>query len=339
MDTIEKTQFTQFVAEVKARIRAAQLEALRAVNKHLIDLYWNLGKMIVERQEEHGWGKAVVEKLSAELRHEFPGAQGYSAQNLWYMRQFYLEYYQSEILQPLVGEISWAKNIVIMGKCKDSLEREFYLRATKKFGWTKNILIHQIENKSYEKYLLNQTSFDKTLPEHLRHQAKLAVKDEYTFDFLGLSDEYSEHELEQNLMKNIRSFLIEMGGDFAFLGNQYVLEVGGREFRIDLLLFHRRLHCLVALELKIGEFEPEHKGKMEFYLTALNEQVKLPAENDSIGIIICQSKNKTIVEYALKNTAYPIGVAAYTLTPNLPADYAGLLPSAEEIQEHLKWLE
>jgi len=255
------------------------------------------------------------------------------------MREFYLELSKNEFLQPLVAEISWTKNMVIFSKCKDDLQREFYLRTTKKYGWTKNVLIHQIENQSYEKYLLNQTNFDQTLPEALRNQAKLAVKDEYTFDFLELGDEHLEHELEQGLVKNIRSFLIEMGGDFAFMGNQYVLEVGGREFKIDLLLFHRRLRCLVAVELKIGEFEPEHKGKMEFYLTALNEQVKLPGENDAIGIIICKSKNKTIVKYALKNTMQPIGVAIYTLTRNLPTDYAGLLPSADDIQERLGGLQ
>lgn len=195
METLDKAPFAQFVTEIKAQIRAAQLEALRAVNKQLIDLYWSIGKMIVERQEAHGWGKSVVERLSAELRQEFPGTLGYSTQNLWYMRQFYLEYYQSEFLQPLVGEISWAKHVVIMSKCKDDLQREFYLRMTKKFGWTKNVLIHQVENQSYEKYLLNQTSFDQTLPESLLNQAKLAVKDEYTFDFLGLADEHSEYEL------------------------------------------------------------------------------------------------------------------------------------------------
>ncbi len=331
--------FQQFVVEAKTMIREAQLEALRLVNTRLTALYWSLGKMIVERQKLHGWGKSVVERLSEELQYEFPGTQGYSTQNLWYMRQFYLEYYQSENLQPLVGEISWAKNIVIMSKCKDALRREFYMRLTKKYGWTKNVLIHQIENNSYEKYLLNQTSFDETLPESLRQQAKLAVKDEYTFDFLELSEEHSEYELEQSLVKNIRAFLVEMGGDFAFLGNQYLMEVGGKQFKIDLLLFHRRLRSLVAIDLKIGEFEPEYKGKMEFYLTALNEKVKLPDENDAIGIIICKSKNETIVEYALKNTAYPIGVATYTLTKTLPTAYAGLLPSETEIIERLKYLD
>ncbi len=339
MDSLDKTQFAQFVTEIKARIREAQLEALRAVNKRLIDLYWNLGKMIVERQEAHGWGKSVVEKLATELQKEFPSQQGFSSRNLWNMRDFYLELSKNEILQPLVAEISWSKNIIIFSKCKDELQREFYLRMTKKFGWTKDVLIHQVENKSYEKYLLNQTSFDQTLPDALINQAKLAVKDEYTFDFLELSAEHSEYELEQAILKKIRSFLIEMGGNFAFIGNQYRLKVGEKDYSIDLLLFHRRLRCLVAIDLKIGEFEPEHKGKMEFYLTVLNDQVKLPEENDAIGIVICKNKDKTVVEYALKSTTHPIGVASYTLTSKLPDGYSGLLPSADDIRERLKGLE
>jgi len=268
----------------------------------------------------------------------FPNTKGYSVQNLWYMRQFYLEYHQSSNLQPMVGEISWTKNIIIMSKCKDDLQREFYLKMTKKYGWTKAVLLHQISNQSYEKYLLNQTSFDQTLPVHLKDQAKLAVKDEYTFDFLELSNEHSEYELEQAILIKIRAFLIEMGGDFAFLGNQYRLKVGQKDYSVDLLLFHRRLRCLVAIDLKIGEFEPEHKGKMEFYLSVLNDTKKLPEENDAIGIIICKTKDNTVVEYALKNAAHPIGVATYTITANLRNDYIGLLPSPAEIRDKLQGL-
>jgi predicted nuclease of restriction endonuclease-like (RecB) superfamily len=335
----DQQHFKQFVVEVKTMIRAAQYRALQAVNRELIDLYWNLGRLITERQEQHGWGKSVVENLSKELQLEFPGESGYSAGNLWRMRNFYSIYHSSEILAPMAREIGWTHNYVIFEKCKDALQREFYLRMTRKYGWTKAVLIHHIENQSYEKYLNNQTNFDQTLPEQYRLQANLAIKDEYTFDFLELGEEHSEYELEQSLMKNIRAFLIEMGGDFAFLGNQYVLEVGGKPFKIDLLLFHRRLRSLIAIDLKVREFEPEHKGKMEFYLTALNEQMKLSDENDAIGIIICKSKNKTIVEYALKSSTHPIGVANYMITQQLPADYVGLLPSESDIVERLKYLE
>ena len=205
----------------------------------------------------------------------------------------------------------------------------------RKFGWTKDVLIHQIENKTYEKYLMNQTNFDQTLPEKYKHQAKLAVKDHYTFDFLELAEEHSEHELEQTLVKNIRKFLIEMGVWFTFVGNQFRLKVGESEYFIDLLLFHRKLKRFIAVELKIGEFKPEYKGKMEFYLTALNEQYKEDDENDAIGIIVCKSKDKTVVEYSLKTTTQPIGVATYSTSPYLPEEYSKYLPAPEVIAERL----
>jgi predicted nuclease of restriction endonuclease-like (RecB) superfamily len=195
---------------------------------------------------------------------------------------------------------------------------------------------HQVDNKSYEKYLLNQTNFDKAVPEEIRAQAVLAVKDRYTFDFLDLADEHSEQDLEQALVKNVRAFLSEMGGSFAFMGNQYRLEVGGQEYFIDLLLFHRRLRCLVAIELKIGDFKPEHKGKMEFYLEALDCQERVDGENPPIGMIICRSKNKTVVEYALRNAVRPIGVATYSIVPQLPDAYRDELPSPEAIAERLR---
>ncbi len=323
-----------FITQIKEKVRAAQYEALKAVNIQLINLYWELGKAISEKQAE-GWGKAIVPTLSLELQREFPDMTGFSTTNLWYMVQFYNEYQGDENLQPLVGEISWTKHIVILSKCKSSQERQFYIMATKKFGWTKDVLIHQVENRTFEKYLLNQTNFDATLPETLRKQASLAVKDNYTFDFLNLANEHSESELEQALIQNIRHFLLEMGSDFTFIGNQYKMWVNDKEFRVDLLLFHRKLQSLVAIDLKIGEFEPEHKGKMEFYLTLLNKKVKLPHENSAIGIIICKSKNRTIVEYSLETATHPIGVATYNTSNTLPEAYQSLLPSPEEISEKL----
>lgn len=227
-------EYINFLAEIKERIRHSQYKALKSV------LYWDIGQMIVDKQQQLGWGKSVVEQLSKDIRQEYPGIQGFSTTNLWNMRLFNLELQQNEKLQPLVGEISWTKNILIFTKCKDALEREFYLLHVKKFGWTKDVLVHQIENKTYEKYLLNQTNFDRTLPEKYKHQAKLAVKDHYTFDFLEMAEEYSEHELEQALVRNIRKFLIEMGAWFTFVGNQFRLTVGENEYYIDLLLFHRK---------------------------------------------------------------------------------------------------
>ena len=336
MSNISHSGYLELLTDIKQRIRTAQYEALRAVNKELIALSWDIGKSIVEKQKKPGWGKSVVEKLARDLQAEFPGINGFSATNLWYMAQFYTEYHGDEILQPLVGEISWAKHIVIISRCKDARERQFYIMATKKFGWSKNVLIHQIENKSYEKYLLNQTNFDKTVPESIKHQAKLAVKDHYTFDFLELADEHSERQLEDALIKNIRNFLVEMGYSFAFLGNQFKLTVDEEDFFIDLLLFHRELQCLVAIELKIGDFKPEYKGKIEFYLNVLNDTVKLPHENDSIGIIICKNKKRTIVEYALKTSVHPIGVSSYSISPALPDSYKKLLPDAKTIARKLQ---
>lgn len=324
----------QFIAEIKEKIRSAQYEALKAINVQLINLYWELGREISEKQSL-GLGKAIVPTLSKELQKEFPKMSGLSATNLWYMVQFYNEYHLDINLQPLVGGISWTKHLVILAKCKNSQERQFYILATRKFGWTKNVLIHQVESKTFEKYLLNQTNFDNVLPDEIRKQASLAVKDEYSFDLLNLSDEHSESELESALVHNIRHFLLEMGSDFTFVGNQYKLEVGNKEYRIDLLLFHRRLQSLIAIELKIGEFEPEHKGKMEFYLSVLNDTVKLPHENPAIGIIICKSKDRTIVEYSLKTGTLPIGVATYSTSQTLPREYHSLLPTEEDIKQKL----
>jgi predicted nuclease of restriction endonuclease-like (RecB) superfamily len=336
MSELPAKDYGDFLVAVKTRIRQAQYQALRAANKELLSLYWDLGESIHRKQDSLGWGKAVVQTLADDLQAEFPGRNGFSATNLWLMRQFYAEYQGQPKLQPLVGEISWAKNLVVMSRCKDLLEREFYLRATARFGWTKAVLQHQIDNKSYEKYLLNQTNFDATLPAEIKAQAMLAVKDHYTFDFLDLAEEHSERELERSLVNNIRRFLAEMGGAFTFVGNQHRLEVGGQEYFIDLLLFHRRLRCLVAIELKIGSFEPEHKGKMEFYLEALDTQERMDDENPPIGIIICRDKNKTVVEYALRTAGRPIGVATYTVVPQLPATYRDQLPSPEAIAERLR---
>ena len=292
--------------------------------------------MIHQKQTALDWGKSVVETLARDLQAEFPGRNGFSANNLWLMRQFYVEYVDKPNLRPLAGEISWTKNQFIFGRCKDDLEREFYLRATARFGWTKAVLQHQVDNKSYERYLLNQTNFDETIADEIKNQALLAVKDHYTVDFLGLAYEHSEHDLEQALVKNVRSFLSEMGGAYAFIDHQYRLEVGGQEYFIDLLLFHRRLRCLVAIELKIGDFKPEHKGKMEFYLEALDAQEKMEGENPPIGIIICRSKNKTVVEYALQSASRPIGVTTYTIVPQLPEAYRDELPSPEAIAQRLQ---
>ncbi len=289
--------------------------------------------MIVERQKQAGWGKSVVEKLAGDLQAEFPGVSGFSAINLWRMRQFYEEYRDDAKLSPLVTEISWFHNLVIFQQCKDPQEREFYIKMTRKFGWSKNVLIHQIENQSYQKYLLNQTNFDKAVPEKYRNQAKLAVKDEYSFDFLELGEEHAEKELETAIMGRMEQFLVEMGGRFTFMWRQFRLDVDGDEFFIDLLLFHRHLKSLVAIELKVGKFVPEFVGKMQFYLSVVDDKVRLPDENPSIGIILCKSKKRMTVDYALREATKPIGVATYKVVKQLPAKLKSELPTPEDIRK------
>jgi len=335
-DGIDLTVYSEFLKEIKRRVLKSQYEAFKAVNKELIALYWDIGKIIVLRQKRQKWGDAVVEKLAMDLQNEFPGIQGFSRDNIWRMRKFYQYYSAHTKLAPLVQEISWTKNIVILERCQGVEEQEFYIIMTKKFGWTKDVLIHQIDNKSFEKYHLNQTNFDKTLPEKIKNQAKLAVKDEYMFDFLELGEEHLENELERALMRNMRRFLLEMGGYFCFVANQYRIEIDDKEFFIDLLLYHRRLKCLVAIELKVGDFKPEYAGKMQFYLSALNDKVKLEEENPSIGIIVCRSKKRTIVEYALKDVNKPIGISTYKVSAALPKQILKYLPSAEELARSLE---
>lgn len=334
--SIEKQDFVSFVNEIKSKIIFSQYEALKAVNKELINLYLEIGKNIVEKQEKFGWGKSVVKNLSDELRKEFVGMKGFSERNLWNMRTFYIEYKDNIKLQALTAQIGWTHNVVILQKTKDVLEREFYMKMTIKFGWTYRVLDNHIENKSYEKFLLNQTNFDSTVVEKYKNQAKLAVKDEYNFDFLELDENHSEHQLELGLINKIREFLAQMGTDFAFLGNQYKLEVDDEEYFIDILLYHRRLKSLIAIELKIGKFKPEYAGKMNFYLSALNDRIKLPDENPSIGIIICKEKKRTTVEYALKESNQPIGTATYKLTESLPMEFQNLLPTPSEISQRLE---
>lgn len=328
--------YPRLLAEIKERVRSAQYEALKAVNTELVGLYWDIGRLIVERQSGETWGKAVVQQLSGDLRREFPGVGGFSASNLWRMKGFYETYRGLEKLAPLVREIGWSHNLAIMEHCSDPQEREFYIRMTRKFGWSKNVLIHQIDNQSYEKSLLGQTNFDQALTAELRAQAKLAVKDEYTFDFLELGEAHSERQLERALIGRIEDFLRAMGGMFAFMGSQYRLDIDGDEYFIDLLLFHRRLRCLVAIELKIGKFKPEFVGKLQFYLTALDRQVRQDDENPSIGIVLCKEKNRTIVEYALHDVRKPIGVATYEITKTLPQSLKGQLPSPKDIAQLLE---
>ncbi len=336
MTKIKQTGYITFLKEVKDKVQQARLKALKAVNKELLALYWEIGRIILVNQQKNGWGKSIVEKLAVDLQSGFPGMKGFSSPNLWRMRKFYQTYTK---LAPLVREISWSHHVILFEKVKTKKERDFYMRMTKEYGWSKNILIHQIENMTFRKFQTNQTNFDKAIAGKYRYQAKLAVKDEYTFDFLELSNEYDERELELALLRNIRKFLLEMGSDFTFIGNQYKLRVGNEFYYIDLLLYHRKLKSLIAIELKAGRFKPEYAGKMQFYLTALNRTMRYKDENPSIGIIVCKEKDRTVVEFALNETRSPIGVAQYALKRSLPKKMRDFLPTGTEIAKRLKILD
>jgi predicted nuclease of restriction endonuclease-like (RecB) superfamily len=336
MELIENKAFVSFVEDIKIRIKSAQYRVLQSVNKEHIQLYWDIGQMIVEKQEKYGWGKNIVEKLAIHLQQEFVGMNGFSARNLWRMRALYIEYCQSSILPPMVAEIAWTHNIIILEKCKEEHQRFYYIEMARRFSWSKAMLINAIDAHSYENTVINQHNFEEKLPLSQSKDAVLALRDEYTFDFLNLSEPYTESQLEQALIGNIRDFLASMGGDFAFVGNQFGLKIEDKHYEIDLLLYHRGLQCLVAVELKIEEFRPEFAGKMNFYLSALNAYHRKPHENPSIGIIICKSKKRTIVEFALQDIQKPIGIATYTLTESLPKELAQFFPSKDAFIERIE---
>jgi predicted nuclease of restriction endonuclease-like (RecB) superfamily len=335
MNTLKTNEYTDFLKEIKDRIQEAQSTAFRAINKELIMLYWDIGRRIVEKQQIEEWGDSVIEKLAVDLQNTFPGIKGFSTRNLWRMRDLYVSYSTNEFLPTLLAEIGWSHNIAILEKADEPLEREFYIRMARKYGWSYRVLLNNIENQTYEKVLLGQTNFDVTLPVDIKDKAKFLVKDEYTFDFLALGDNFSERSLEDGLIAKIEAFLREMGGVFAFIGRQYRLEIDGVEYFIDILLYHRALKCLVAIELKIGEFIPEHVGKMQFYLSALNAEERMPEERSSIGIILCKSKSRMTVEYALGDSQKPIGVATYSIVQKLPKELKNQLPNAEQIAKLL----
>lgn len=333
---LDKSQL-EFIADIKKQIKSAQYRAIQTVNNEQISLYWNIGQTILERQKKYGWGKSIVEILAHELQKEFVDIAGFSARNLWRMRTLVEQYQQSTlILPPLVAEIPWTHNILILEKCKDEHERFYYMNLTRIHHWSKSMLINAIESQTYQRTLVNQTNFAQTLLSPSSNEADMMVKDEYMFDFLNLTEPYSEAQLEQAILSNIRNFLVELGGDFAFLGNQYPVKLEDKTFEIDLLLFHRQLQCLVAIELKTEEFQPDFVGKMNFYLTTLNRLVKKDHEQPSIGIIICKSKNRTVVEFALQDINKPIGVATYNLVEKLPVNIQQFFPTSSEFVERVE---
>ncbi len=333
MKNIIGEEYVNFLNEIKLRIVTARIQAVRSVNKELIQLYWDIGKSIVERQNKFGWGKGVVEQLSSDLNREYHNYEGFSRDNLWRMRMFYLAYKDDQKLAQLVPELPWGHNILIMQKVKNVKEKEYYITASIKFGWSRNVLLNQIKADAYALSLRQKThNFPKVLPVYLAEQADESMKSVYNLDFLGITQKVLERELEKRLVDKIKHFMLEMGKGFSFIGNQYRLTLGNNEYFIDLLFFNRVLKCLVAIELKTGKFEPEYAGKMDFYLNLLDEQTRLKDENPSIGIILCADKDDIVVEYALRSVKKPVGIAEYYLTQKLPKEFKGKLPDVESLK-------
>jgi predicted nuclease of restriction endonuclease-like (RecB) superfamily len=327
--------YDDLLRDLKERIRAAQVRAALAVNSELVLLYWRAGRDIVAEQQKRGWGAKVVDRLAADLRRAFPEMKGFSPRNLKYMRALAEAYPDEEFVQQLVAQIPWGHNLKILDAVSDSAEREWYIRQTIEHGWSRSVLVHQIESGLYSRQGKALTNFERTLPAPRSELAGQLLKDPYTFDFLTLTEDALERDLERGLLDHVRQFLLELGVGFAFVGSQYHLEVGGQDFYVDLLFYHLRLRCYVVIDLKVSEFQPEFAGKMNFYLSAVDEQLKHKDDESSIGIILCKTKNSVVVEYALRDTNKPMGVSTYQLTESLPKRLKESLPTIEELEAEL----
>lgn len=344
--------------ELKRRIRAVQLKAAVSVNRELIALYWDIGKSIAERQRSEGWGKSVVDRLAKDLERAFPGMEGFSPSNIWRMRSFYLAWTEEVLARParddgdsilaqpareLDGQslpqaaagIPWFHNVVLIEKLKDPAARLWYAWQTLEHGWSRAVLVHQIESGLFTRQGKAVTNFEATLPPPQSDLAQQVLKDPYNFDFLTLAADARERELEQGLLAHLRKFLLELGAGFAFVGEQHHLEVGGEDFYLDLLFYHLRLRCFVVIDLKMEPFKPEFAGKMNFYLSAVDDLLRHKDDQPSIGLILCKERNRLVVEYALRDTHKPIGVSAYRITQRLPQRLKGSLPTVEQLEAEL----
>lgn len=332
----DRDSYEQLLGDVRQVIHGARVKTARAVQSALIQTYWDIGGLILERQERHGWGKSVVERLARDLK-AMDGALGVSPQNLWYMRQFRLEYQDEPILQQLVGELPWGQNLEIFTKVKDCDAREFYLREAAKGSWSRNDLIQQIKANAWSRRgMAVANNFREHLPERQAELASASLRESYDLGFLGLEPPVREKEIEAAMVSRIRDVLLEFGHAFAFMGNQYRVAVGRKEIFLDLLFYHRFLRCLVAVELKAGAFEPEHVGKMNYYLNILDSHVKAPDENPSIGIILCADRDAFDVEYALRGMDKPMGVSEFQLVRKLPRDLKKHLPGPDRFLEAVR---
>jgi len=326
--------YGDWLVELKARIRDTRLRASLSVNAELIGLYWRIGRDILDRQRQDGWGAKVVDRLAHDLSAEFGGLRGFSRANLLYMRSFAEAWPDPAIVQRVVGQLPWGQNIELLAKLKAPEDRLWYAEAALEHGWSRPVLAAQIQTRLRDRKGQAITNFGTALPPAASDLAQQILKDPYQFDFLSLTESTKERELERALVLRVKDLLLEMGKGFTFIGSQHHLEVGGQDWFVDLLFYHRRLRCLIAVDLKIGAFQPEHAGKMNFYLAALDDQDREPGDNPSIGLILCRERNRVVVEYALRSVSSPIGVAEYKLllAEALPAALAEALPTAKEIE-------
>ncbi|MBU1122361.1 MAG: DUF1016 family protein [Candidatus Omnitrophica bacterium] len=328
--------YSQFFLNIKKQIRSSRMQAVLAVNKEITLLYWDIGKGIYIKEKKEGWGSKVIDKLSEDLKQEFPQMKGFSVRNLKYMRAFAVTYKDYEFVQQVAAQIPWFHNCTILDKVKAHTERAFYIKKTIQNGWSRDVLVHQIESGLFSRQGKALTNFKKTLSEKQSDLARELMKDPYHFDFLGISEKVSERELENALLSKLKEFLIELGVGFSFVGSQYHLEVGKKDYYLDLLFYHTHLHCYVVIDLKITDFIPEYAGKMNFYLSAVDDLLSSKEDNLTIGIILCKTKNKIVVEYALREVKRPMGVSSYQLRTILPKPLKGQLPSPKDLKKELQ---
>lgn len=331
----EADDYPSFLRALKQRIEGAQVRAALSVNRELVLLYWQIGHDILARQQQGGWGARIVDQLARDLRLAFPDLKGFSRRNLTYMRAFAEAWTSAAIVQEPLAQLTWYHNITLLEKLAEAEQRLWYAQRAVEAGWSRNVLVHQIESGLYHCQGRALTNFAQTLPPAQSDLALHMLKDPYNFDFLSLGEAARERDLERGLLAHLQAFLLEMGVGFAFVGSQFHLEVGNQDFYLDLLFYHLRLRCYVAVDLKIGDFQPEYVGKMNFYLAALDASQRHPDDQPSIGLILCKSKNQVIVEYALRDMQTPIGVAEYRLTQALPDELKGSLPTIEELERTL----
>lgn len=333
---LSKLGYEEFLKELKERIRNAQVRAALAVNRELVLLYWQIGKEILYQQQQQGWGAKVINRLATDLRKAFPDIKGFSARNLLYMRALAEAYPDEQIVQQVVALIPWGHNVRILDAVKTAEERMWYIQQTIQYGWSRNVLIHQIDSQLYRRQGNAITNFNRVLPAPQSELAQQIVKSPYSFDFLSLGKEALERELETALIQHIREFLLELGVGFSFVGSQYPLIVDEKEYKIDLLFYHFRLHCFVVIDLKVVEFEPEFSGKMNFYVSAVDDLLRSPEDKPTIGIILCRTKSKTVAEYALRDVHKPIGISTYHMGSPLPEEFQSSLPTIEDLAEELE---